>query len=207
MMAEPRRLTLGVLTGYQFGSLTCCLQRQGATQIRGQFRHPMRPHGRQRGVQVHGKESTHFIDGTGSQHRGEAGGDGPAQDLTRGIEADREEAPRRRRQTPALPGGETHAGAAPDFPRSGNPLTIVGFDPRGRRRIDFAEAGMQHFGTAFDQQTASLRARVRPRMRSDNADTTSPPSITARTVRPRSVPQSSSTMMQSCATSTRRRVR
>ena len=48
---------------------------------------------------------------------------------------------------------------------------------------------------------------VRPRIRSEREETMSPPSITGRTVRPRSEPQSISTMMQSCATSTRRRVR
>ena len=50
-------------------------------------------------------------------------------------------------------------------------------------------------------------AVVRPRMRLASDATTVPASMMARTLMPRVVPQSSSVMMQSCATSTRRRVR
>jgi hypothetical protein len=58
----------------------------------------------------------------------------------------------------------------------------------------------------FSGSTMSSSAE-RPSTRSLSGSITSPPSTTARIVRPRSVPQSSSTMMQSWATSTRRRVR
>jgi hypothetical protein len=44
-------------------------------------------------------------------------------------------------------------------------------------------------------------------MRLASEATTVPASMMARTLMPREVPQSSSVMMQSCATSTRRRVR
>jgi hypothetical protein len=50
-------------------------------------------------------------------------------------------------------------------------------------------------------------AVVRPRMRMASDATTVPASIMARTLMPPLVPQSSLVMMQSCATSTRRRVR
>ena len=58
----------------------------------------------------------------------------------------------------------------------------------------------------FSGSTTSTAA-VRPRMRSPSGAITSPPSTTARMVRPWVVPQSSSVMMASCATSTSRRVR
>ena len=48
---------------------------------------------------------------------------------------------------------------------------------------------------------------VRPRTRDPSEATTWPESTIACMVRPFVVPQSSSVMMQSCATSTRRRVR
>ena len=50
-------------------------------------------------------------------------------------------------------------------------------------------------------------AVVRPRMRIASDATTVPASMMARTLMPSLVPQSSVVMMQSCATSTRRRVR
>ena len=56
-----------------------------------------------------------------------------------------------------------------------------------------------------DRVTSS--AVVRPRMRLPSEATTVPASMMARTLMPALVPQSSVVMMQSCATSTRRRVR
>src|SRR5205814_9387 len=50
-------------------------------------------------------------------------------------------------------------------------------------------------------------AAQRPMMRSANGEMISPPSTTARVSRPRVVPQSTSVMIASCATSTSRRVR
>ena len=50
-------------------------------------------------------------------------------------------------------------------------------------------------------------AATRPRTRSRNGSTTSPPSTSGVIIRPLSVPQSTSVTTRSCATSTRRRVR
>ena len=50
-------------------------------------------------------------------------------------------------------------------------------------------------------------AVVRPRMRIASEATTCPASMIARTLMPDVVPQSNDVMMESCATSTRRRVR
>ena len=61
--------------------------------------------------------------------------------------------------------------------------------------------------TLCDDGSRTSSAVVRPRIRLASEATTVPASMIARTVMPPSVPQSSCVMMQSCATSTRRRVR
>ena len=65
------------------------------------------------------------------------------------------------------------------------------------------------FLTTTLPDVASFRssAVVRPRMREASEATTVPASMIARILMPFLVPQSSDVMMQSCATSTRRRVR
>ena len=61
--------------------------------------------------------------------------------------------------------------------------------------------------TLCDDGSRTSSAVVRPRMRLASEATTVPASMMARTLMPADVPQSSVVMMQSCATSTSRRVR
>ena len=61
--------------------------------------------------------------------------------------------------------------------------------------------------TLCEEGSRTSSAVVRPRMRLASEATTVPASMMARTLMPAVVPQSTVVMMQSCATSTRRRVR
>jgi len=59
----------------------------------------------------------------------------------------------------------------------------------------------------FPSRSRSVSAEVRPRIRVPSDATTVPASRIARMLMPRSEPQSFMVMIESCATSTRRRVR
>ncbi len=103
---------------------------------------------------------------------------------------------------PANPDNATRRSTPSGFFTASTPAcsSIFGF-----RLLDQRVVGQQHLAGHRVEHVLGRGAAQGPFRPA--TDTTSPPSMTARTVRPRSVPQSSSTMMQSCATSTRRRVR
>ena len=103
VVAEPRALALGILSGDQLDTARGLLQRQFAAQVGGKFRHAVGAHRRQCGIQVEAEQGTNFLERTGTQHGGEAAGDGCAQLGSRRVEENGREAPGGRGANSGLP--------------------------------------------------------------------------------------------------------
>ncbi len=159
-VAKPRRLPLGVLARHQLRPPRRLGKRDLAPQMRRQFRHAMRAHRRQGGVQLQRQQRPHLVERARSEHGGEPRRNRRAQRLARRIEQDRRKPPRRRRRRPGrLPCREPPAGAAPHLPGARDALAVARPQPRGRRLIDFCQRRVQRRRPVLRQHSSRFRPR------------------------------------------------